>query len=378
MNDRRLTILQVLPRLDMGGSERVAIQIAEAIHSCGHTALIAAAPGPLDSLAKRAGAELVPLPLKTKNPLGIWRNAGSLQKLIAARKVDLVHAHSRAPAWSAYFAARRSGVPFVTTYHGGYSETSGLKRRYNEVMAKGDRVVAVSRYIAGLIQQRYGLGDDRLRVVHGGVDMVKFDPVTVQGDRTVRLARAWRADAGQPMVMLPARLTSWKGQKLFIEALAQLRHKDVLGLLVGDDQGRHAYTRELVRLAQSLGLANRVRMVGHAEDMPAALMLADVVVNCSGKPEAFGLTVIEAQAMGRVVVAANHGGAAETVLSGESGFLFEPNNAAALAGAIDAALDMDLSARLELGRVARAHVGQDFSIQAMQARMLDVYAELLG
>ena len=344
----------------------------------GHRSLIAAGAGPLAPLAARAGAELVLLPLNTKNPLSIWRNVRRLEEVIEENEVDLIHAHSRAPAWSAYYAAKRRKIPFVTTYHGVYGEENALKHRYNEVMARGDRVVAVSQYVAELIQSRYGIGPERVRVVHGGVDVEIFDPATVLGDRSVRLARAWRADSGQPTIMLPGRLTGWKGQKLFIEALARMRHQDVLGILVGSDQGRTAYTASLVALAKKLGLGPRLRMAGHVDDVPAAMMLADVVVNCSTKPEAFGRTIVEAQAMGRVVVAADHGGARETVLDGQSGFLVPPGNAAALAAVLDAILDMPAEARIEFGRQARGHIARNFSLPVMQTRLLNVYAELLG
>jgi glycosyltransferase involved in cell wall biosynthesis len=378
MMTARKTILQVLPRLDYGGAERVVVEIAEAVHSSGHRSLIAAENGHLANAALRAGAELLPLPLATKNPLKIWRNTSRLVKLVKANHVDLIHAHSRAPAWSAYRAAQKCGIPFVTTYHGSYSENSKLKHRYNHVMARGDRVVAVSDYIAALIKTRYGIGDEKVRVVHGGVDTAMFDPEAVRGDRSVRLARAWRADAGHPAIMLPGRLTSWKGQRLFIEALAKLRHKDALGILVGSDQGRSTYTANLVALAEKLGVSDRLRIVGHADDMPAVLMLADIVVNCSTSPEAFGRTIVEAQAMGRVVVAADHGGARETIENGISGLLFPPGNAAALAEMLDGVLDQDVAARIAFGAKARAHIEQDFSLRVMQDKMLAIYAELLG
>jgi glycosyltransferase involved in cell wall biosynthesis len=200
----------------------------------------------------------------------------------------------------------------------------------------------------------------------------------VRGDRSVRLARAWRAEAGQPAIMLPGRLTSWKGQKLFIKALAAMRHKDALGILVGGNQGRDTYTANLVSLAESLGVAGRLRIVGHADDMPAALMLADIVVNCSTTPEAFGRTIVEAQAMGRVVVAADHGGARETVENGVSGLLVPPNSSSALAGMLDSVLDQDIAQRIKFGTQARAHIEQNFSLRVMQDKMLAIYAELLG
>jgi len=314
MIDRVFTILQVLPKLDTGGAERVAIEIAEAVVAAGHKSIIAAEPGPLLSAAQRSGAEIVHLPLASKSPFTMRRNAKRLETLIRAQKLDLVHAHSRAPAWSARWAVDRTKTPFVTTYHGVYAETSALKRRYNAVMAGGDRVIAVSAFIAGLVRARYGVGDDRLRTILGGVDVQKFDPALVVGDRVSRLAKEWRMNMSEPAIMLPGRLTGWKGQKLLIEALGRMRHKEAVVILAGAAQGREAYMRSLVSQAEGLGLAGRVRLVGNAEDMPAAMMLVDIVVNASTDPEAFGRTIIEAQAMGRVVVAADHGGARETIL----------------------------------------------------------------
>jgi len=378
MITRPKTILQLLPRLDHGGAERVVVEIAEAVTQSGHRAIIAAEPGHLAGAAARAGAELVPLPLATKSPFKIWRNINRVVDLSLDEHVDLIHAHSRAPAWSGYHAAKKLRVPFVTTYHGSYSENSAFKRRYNQIMVSGDRVVAVSEYIADLIRTRYGTRDEKIRVVHGGVDTRIFDPDTVRGDRSVRLARAWRADAGHPAIMLPGRLTGWKGQKLFIQALAKMRHKDALGILVGSDQGRAAYTGSLVSLAEHLGVANRLRIVGHTDDMPAALMLADIVVNCSTSPEAFGRTIIEAQSMGRIVVAADHGGARETIIGGSTGLLFPSGNAAALAGILDDVLDQDVASRIAFGAGARAHIEENFSLKVMQNKMLAIYGELLG
>jgi glycosyltransferase involved in cell wall biosynthesis len=377
MIDRPLRSLQLLPRLDTGGAERVVVEICEALTKAGHQALIACAPGALSAAAARAGAEILPLPLDTKSPLAIRRNARLLEKLIVERGINLVHAHSRAPAWSGFWAARRRKIPFVTTYHGTYSEKTPLKRRYNAIMAAGDRVIAVSEFIGDLVRERHGVGPDRLRVIPGGVDTQKFDPATVLGDRVVRLARDWRVDDGAPVIMLPGRLTSWKGQTVLIRALAALRNKQALVVLVGGDQGRAKYRDSLIAEAESLGVASRLRMVGHTEDMPAALMLADIVVNASTDPEAFGRTIIEAQAMGRVVIATDHGGARETISDGETGFLVPPGDYLALAQAIDRALEMDAAARIGWGRHARDVVGTNYSVAAMQEAVLAVYAELL-
>jgi glycosyltransferase involved in cell wall biosynthesis len=378
MSDGRVKVLQVLPRLDTGGAERVVIETTEALSATGHKTLIACEGGPLAQMATRAGAELLVLPLASKSPLTVRRNAGRLAKIIRDQKIDLVHAHSRAPAWSALWATQRTGTPFVTTWHGTYNENAPLKRRYNGVMAAGDRVIAVSHFIASLIRARHKGVEERLRTIPGGVDLQKFDPGNVLGDRVARLARDWRLNVGEPTILLPARLTAWKGQKLLISALALMRHQDAVVVLAGDDQGRESYAQSLITHAETLGVANRLRIAGHTEDMPAALMLADIVVNASTDPEGFGRTIVEAQAMGRLVIAANHGGAGETIINGRTGFLFAPGDARDLADAIDKALDFSAEERIAWGQQARGLVQVRYSVADMQKAILGVYGELLS
>lgn len=378
MIDRPITILQILPKLDPGGAERVAVEIAEAVHMAGARSLIVAEDGPIAHLAKRAGAEVINLPVATKNVLKMAQNVKKLKKILAENHVSLVHAHSRAPAWSAYLATRQMGIPFITTYHGSYSEKTRLKRRYNQVMVSGDRVVAVSEYVAGLIKSRYDMDFNKITVIHNGVDPVKFDPDSVRGDRAVRLAKDWRIENGQPTILLPARLTAWKGQRLFIEALAKMRHQEAVGILLGSDQGRHQYTQELMDLATQLGVGGRLRLAGHTEDMPAAFKIANIVANCSTKPEAFSLMIIEAQAMAKIVVAADHGGTPETIEQNASGFLVPPNNVEALAKTFDMILESDIQMRLDFGARTRDAVLGRYSLATMQTRYLQLYAEILG
>ncbi len=366
-----------MPRLDTGGAERVVIEITEALSALGHKTIIACDGGVLASAATRAGAKIINLPLASKSPFTMRRNAAQLAKLIKSENIDLVHAHSRAPAWSALWATRRTKTPFVTSYHGTYNENAPFKRRYNAVMASGDRVIAVSAFIGSLVRERHKVGDDRLRIIPGGVDADKFDPALVQGDRMAKLARDWRLDVDAPIIMLAGRLTEWKGQRVLIAALAMMRHANAVAVLVGSDQGRETYAQSLISQAESLGVSGRLRMVGHTEDMPAALMLADIVVNASTDPEGFGRTVVEAQAMGRVVIATDHGGAGDTILDGETGFLVPPGDPQALANALDHALDFSTEQRLAWGEHTRELVGENFSVRAMQYAVLRVYGELL-
>ena len=367
-------VLQVLPSLITGGVERGTVEIAQAIAEAEATALVASAGGPLVRQIERAGGFHITLPLTTKNPLRIWRNAAALEALIRDRKVSLVHARSRAPAWSAWLACRRTGVPFVTTYHGTYDEGLPFKRRYNSVMARGRVVIAASHFIAGLVAERYGVDPTCIRVIPRGVDLAVYDPASISGHRIARLAAEWRLPDNMRTVVLPARLTSWKGHSVLLDAIARLNRPDVMCILVGSDQGRHAYASELEQQANRLGIADRLRLVGQCDDMPAALSLADVVVHASIKPEAFGRVVIEAQAMGRPVIASDLGGPVETVRHGDTGWRVRPNDPAALAAAIAVALDLGPDQRADLAQRARASVP---TVRAMQDATLDVYQMVL-
>ncbi len=371
-------VLQVLPSLETGGVERGTVEITQAIAAAGGTALVASEGGRLVSAVERAGGRHIRLPMATKNPVAIWRNVGRLIQLIGAERVSIIHARSRAPAWSALMAARRTGTQFVTTYHGVYNEGLPGKRRYNAVMARGDRVIAISHYVAELLVARHAVDPARIRVIPRGVDPTLFDPGRVPGPRMARLAEAWRLPDDAPVVMLPARLTRWKGGAVLIDALAQLTHADACCVLVGATQGRERFAQELQAQARALGVAARLRLVGHCDDMPAALMLADVVVSASVDPEGFGRAVIEAQAMGCPVIATDHGGAAETVEHLVTGWRVPPGDAGALAAALDHALDMPPGDRQALGNRARASVCAHYTTAAMQAATLEVYQELLA
>ncbi|WP_369412838.1 glycosyltransferase family 4 protein [Neoroseomonas alba] len=369
-------ILQVLPTLVSGGVERGTLEIAEALVAAGFRALVASAGGPLVPALEALGARHLTLPLDTKSPLGIWRNAATLAEITRSEQVAILHARSRAPAWSALLAARRTGARFVTTYHGTYNEGFPGKRLYNSVMARGDRVIAISRFIAGVVRARHGVGEDRLRIIPRGVDERRFDPAAVAPDRVAALRAAWGLAPGRPVVMLPGRVTRWKGQGVLVEAMATLPG-DAVALLVGDAGAKPAFRDELQDRIAALGLDARVRLVGHAADVPAALLLADVVVHASTDPEAFGRTVIEAQAMERCVIASDLGGPTETVEEGVTGWRVPPGDPAALAAAIGRVLAMTPEDRAAAGARARAAVLAGYTTARMQAATLDVYRDVL-
>ena len=373
-----IAVLQVLPSLVTGGVERGTIEMTQAIADAGWTALVASAGGRLVPVVERAGGRHIALPLASRNPFGVWRNAQRLAGLVRAEQVAIVHARSRAPAWSASLACKRTGAHFVTTYHGTYNEDLPFKRRYNSVMAHGERVIAASRFIADLIHRQHDTDPSRIRIIPRGVDPAVFDPDAVAGHRVARLALEWRLPHGASVVLLPGRLTSWKGQTVLIEALARLSGRNVCCVLVGSDQGRRRYSAGLIRQAEALGVADRVRLVGECQDMPAALLLADVVVHASTQPEAFGRVVIEAQAMRRPVVTSDLGAPIETVEHGVTGWRTPPGDAGALAAALEMALALPPEERQALGCRARAAVLRGYTVGAMQAATLGVYRELMG
>ena len=389
MAPARPTILQIIPTLDTGGAELSTVEIAHAIVAGGGRALVATSGGRLAPRIIEAGGEIIPFPADTKNPARMIANARSLAGLIRRENVDLVHARSRAPAWSAFSAARATKRPFVTTYHGAYSENGPLKRAYNSVMARGSPVIANSEFTASLIALRYGTPPGNIRIIHRGVDPSAFDPTTLPAARLDALRHYLGLAPGQPMILHPARLTRWKGQPILIEALALLgQHGDTppaITVLAGSDQGRAAYTGELRALIRSHGLTANVRLPGHLDDMPSALALASVTVIASTDPEAFGRTAIEAQMIGCPVIATRIGAPPETVLSAPefppeecTGWLIPPGDPASLAAALSTALALTPAGRHSLATRARAHATANFSLHAMKLATLRVYDEVLN
>jgi glycosyltransferase involved in cell wall biosynthesis len=372
------TVLQVLPALLTGGVERGAVDIAGAIVDGGGRAIVASAGGPMTHELTRLGAEHVKLPVDSKNPFIMWRNIRCLVDLVEAEKIDIIHARSRAPAWSSWFASRRTNKPFVTTFHGTYGNKNQIKYYYNSIMTKGEVVIAISGFIAGHIHQNYGVPTARITVIPRGIDLGKFDLTRISKERVVNQAKKWRLPDGVPVIMMPGRLTRWKGHLILIDAIKELGHKNFQCLIVGSDQGRKNYRRELENVINQYGLADVIHMIDHCEDMPAAYVLSDIVISASIEPEAFGRVVAEAQSLGRLVIAANHGGARETVVDGETGWLTPPGDAKALASTINRVLVQTAKERQVFSEQAIQHIQNKYSKSNMCNKTLEVYNTLLG
>ncbi|KDA00096.1 glycosyl transferase family protein [Hyphomonas polymorpha PS728] len=374
-------ILQVAPELSAGGVERTVLEVTEAIVEAGGRALLASRGGRLEAEFERLGGELFRMDVKSRNPLTIRINEGKLRQIIREEKVDLVHARSRAPAWSAYAAAKAESVPFVTTYHGAYSGTSGLKRAYNSVMAKGDIVIANSNWIADHICQVHQTPADRIVTIPRGVDLAEFDPKAVAPARVDAIRQSWGLLGDKRLTLfLPGRLTEWKGQGLAIDAFAALAPDERAGMvlvLAGDPQGRDHYVDALQNKIAGLDLERSVIIVPHIGDMAAAYLASDIVLAPSTRPEAFGRVAAEAAAMERPVIVSDHGGGRETVIEYETGARVQPGDARALSGALRAMIGLGPTVRASMGAAGRAHVLRHFSKRGLQTATLNVYKRLL-
>ncbi len=372
-------VLQALPALETGGGgvERSAIDVAGAVVAAGGHSLVASAGGAQVRELDRAAAEHLELPLKSKSPLVMRRNVERLEQVIKDNDVEIVHARSRAPAWSALAAAHRTDRLFVTTYHGTYNARSPLKRLYNSVMTRGDLVIANSRFIAEHIQRIYRLAPQRIRVIPRGVDTTIFSPDAVTSSRVIQLATSWSLPDGASVVMLPGRLTRWKGHRMLIDAVERLADLDFVCILIGAAP-RDGYRRELESQTRKRGLETKVWIKDHCNDMAAAYMLADVVVSASTDPEAFGRVVAEAQAMGRVAVAPAHGAAVEQISSGETGFLYQAGDVEALVRTLETALTLPADHRQLVARAAAEAARERYSKDRMCRDTLALYDELLS
>ncbi|HXZ69137.1 MAG TPA: glycosyltransferase family 4 protein [Alphaproteobacteria bacterium] len=381
-----LTILQVIPSLEAGGAERTTIDIAGAITAAGGKALVASEGGRLEGELAQMGGELLRLPVASKNPLTILANAGRLEKIIRERNVSVIHARSRAPAWSALLAARSTKIPFVTTHHGAYNAKSWLKKQYNSVMAAGAIVIANSEFTGAEIAKAYKIDKKRIAVIPRGTDFSAFDKSKITLERALEMKAKWGlAGYRGAIILCPARLTRWKGQLVFIEALAQLKREgglgDAMAVLAGDAQGRDAYVEEVRSAIKAGDLDNRVKIVGHVEDMPVAYAASSLVVSASTDPEAFGRVIVEASAMGLPVIATDHGGARETVITEPpeqiTGWLTPPGDAKALTEAIAAALALSPEARAAMGARGSSYVRHRYSREAMCRATLQVYLRVI-
>ncbi len=375
------TLLQVVPELETGGAEQTTLDMAQAVVRAGGTALVATRGGRMAARLEADGGRLALMPVQSKNPLTMLGNAARLIALIREENVSIVHVRSRAPAFSALWAAHVTRTPFVATYHGIYKAQSGLKRWYNAIMTRGDLVIANSDFTRDHVLAEHRVSPEKLVTIPRGVDLQTFDPAGVTPDRITAQRHGWHIpDDGRTIILLAGRLTRIKGHLTVVEAarrLAAQGRRDFLILFAGDDQGRTGYAAEVQAAIDAGGLGDCVRIVGHCDDMPAAYLLADLAILPTIVPESFGRAAVEPQIMGRPVIASNHGGVTETILDGKTGWLAPVEDAGGWTQALAHALDLGPARRLAMGRLGQDRARQLYSAEAMCASTLAAYQRVL-
>lgn len=372
-------ILQVLPALDQGGVERSVLDLSLYIKEAGWEVVVVSSGGALVRILERNGIKHITLPIHKKGFFAINKSARMIAKVIKNHNVNVVHGHSRAPAWAAYKAANMTKVPFVTTFHGRYGlGLFGIKKSYNKIMTMGDAVIANSDFIKKHILKNYKISKDKIKTIPMWADLNKFDPTKVSTERIVKLATKWRIPEDASIITQVGRLSWLKGHRVLIEALSLIKGKKIRCLIVGPDQGRKNYVKGLQKVIDKYNLNDVVHITGSEDDVPAVLMVTDVAVSASVLPESFGMSALEAEAMGRPIVATAHGGHLETIIDNKTGKLITPNDPKELADGIEWALNLTDKQRDDLSKDAMSHVRDNFSRDVQCRKILEVYASFFN
>ncbi len=380
-----LKVLQVIPKLGYGGAETGCYDIAHYLTENNCKSFIVTSGGELLKFVDKKKVKVFRLPVNSKNPLLILINAMILIGIILINNISIVHARSRAPAWSCLLASKLTGRKFVTTFHGTYNFKSNIKKIYNSVMTRSDLIIAGSNFIFSHIKENYSKYlDDRkkLMVIFRGINVDYFDPTTKFETDEKKLLKKWEIEKDKKIILLPGRLTSWKGQEVFIEAInlvnIELGYEAFYAVILGSDQGRDLYKKKLVRLLEQYRLTKQIRFVDHCKDMALAYKVSDIVVSASIEPEAFGRVAVEAQSMERPIIASNIGGSNETIVDEKTGFLYEAGDAKALSKKILKLLYLDETLLKSIGTEGRKNIVQKFNVEKMCFSTYSEYKRLLN
>lgn len=373
-------VLQVLPELGQGGVELGTIQVAEALTEAGYTNYVASSGGRKEYNLEKLGVKHFKLPLKSKNPITILKNAKKLAEFIKKEGINIVHARSRAPAWSAYLAAKKAGVHFITTFHGTYGlGPKGIKKIYNKVMTYGEKVIVISSHIKRHVMEHYGVSEDKLAFIHRCVDVEKFNPNSVTQERLRTIIEQYDLPTDKKLILLIGRLTRWKGQELLIDALAKIKERgDFHCVFTGDDQGRTKYTEGLMQKIKDSNMIGNFTFIKHTDDVPALMKACDIVVSASIEPEAFGRIAAEGEAMGKIVLASNIGGSLDNLKDGITGRHFIAGNADDLSQKLTWALDLPEAEYKKISTSAQNFVKEHFTKQIMCSKTIEVYNQILN
>ena len=381
----KINVLQVIPKLGFGGAETGCYDIAHYLSENKCKSYIVTSGGDLIKFIDKKKVKLIRLPVHSKNPLLIFLNALILIGIILIFKISIVHARSRAPAWSCLLATKLTGRKFVTTFHGTYNFSGKLKKFYNSIMVRSDLIIAGSNFIFSHIKNNYSEFlklNRKFLVIFRGINVDYFDPTTKFENDEKKLLQNWEINKEKKIILMPGRLTSWKGQKLLIEAInlvkIELGYEAFHVVILGDDQGRDLYKKELVRLTEQYRLTNQIKFIKHCKDMALAYKVSDIIISASIEPEAFGRVAVEAQSMEKLIIASNIGGSNETIIDEKTGFLFESGDAHSLSKKIIKAITMDETSLNLIGKEGRKNIIKKFNVEKMCFSTYSEYKRLLN
>ena len=380
-----LKVLQVIPKLGYGGAETGCYDIAHYLPENNCESFIVTSGGELTKFVDKKKVKIITLPVHSKNPLLIFINFIALIGIILINNISIVHARSRAPAWSCWLATKITGRKFVTTFHGTYNFNNSFKKFYNSVMVRSNLIIAGSNFIFSHIKENYSkyLNDKKkLLVIFRGINVDYFDPTTKVYSDEKKLLTKWEIDKDKKIILLPGRLTSWKGQEVFIEAInlvnIELGYEAFYGVILGSDQGRDLYKKKLIRLTEQHRMINQIKFIDHCNDMALAYKISDIIVSASIEPEAFGRVAVEAQSMEKPIIASNTGGSNETIIDGKTGFLFESGSAKSLSQKILKIITMDESLLKSIGVEGRKNIIQKFNVEKMCFSTYSEYKRIIN
>jgi len=380
-----LKVLQVIPKLGYGGAETGCYDIAHYLPENNCESFIVTSGGELLKFIDKKKVKVIRLPVHSKNPILILLNSIALIGIILFNNISIVHARSRAPAWSCLLATKITGRKFVTTFHGTYNFSGKIKKFYNSIMVRSNLIIAGSNFIFSHIKENYSKYLDekkKLLVIFRGINVDYFDSTTKLESDEKKLLKKWEIEKDKKIILLPGRLTAWKGQEVFIEAInlvnTELGYEAFNGVILGSDQGRDLYKKKLIRLTEQYRMTKQVKFIDHCKDMALAYKISDIVVSASIEPEAFGRVAVEAQSMEKPIIASNIGGSNETVVDEKTGFLFDSNNAKLLSEKIIKILSMDETSLKSIGIEARKNIIQKFNVEKMCFSTYSEYKRIIN
>ena len=380
-----IKVLQVIPKLGYGGAETGCYDIAHYLPENNCKSFIVTSGGELTKFVDKKKVKLIKLPVHSKNPILMLLNSFLLIGIILLYNITIVHARSRAPAWSCLLATKLTRRKFVTTFHGTYNFKGKIKKFYNSVMVRSDLIIAGSNFIFSHINENYSeflKSSKKFLVIFRGINVDYFDCSTKLEEEEKKLLQKWEINKEKKIILMPGRLTSWKGQELFIKSIhlvkTELGYEAFHVVILGSEQGRDLYKNKLVRLAEQYNLSNQIKFIDHCEDMALAYKVSDIVVSASIEPEAFGRVAVEAQSMKKLIIASNIGGSNETIINGKTGILFDSGDATSLSKKIIQALTMDEATIKLIGEEARKNIIKKFNVEKMCFSTYSEYKRLLN